>query len=421
MKNLNKKHKFSSTKKRKPLYPEPIESDNKEYNEKIRLKQTLNYYFRDFKTKSEKYNLKNHPSQYGVLISQNEIKNAFSNIDKLLNKFDFFTDLSLSYNPKIQGKFYNKTNVLLEKSNNPLLKNDYKLRIKKYYTLRKEENIIMDSNINNKIIIKENKLRNKKITKKKIYKKRKEQKQLDNIIENNKEEIKDIHSVNIENIKNKTNNKDENNEEEEYKFKENNDIGNKSNNKDVNNEEEEYKFEENNDIDNKTNNENESNEKEEYKFEENNNIKNKSNNEDDNNEEEEYKFEENNDIENKSNNENDNNEEEEYNFEENNDIESSKNKNENINSKDKSNEYFYEENEEIDNKNESQIKSNNKSENDFKIEENNMETFNNIIPNNSNKESIIKSQKTEKRELSDNEEIDNSLTDEEIEQILGEP
>ena len=50
-----------------------------------------------------------------------------------------------------------------------------------------------------------------------------------------------------------------------------------------------------------------------------------------------------------------------------------------------------------------------------------METFNNIIPNNSNKESIIKSQKTEKRELSDNEEIDNSLTDEEIEQILGEP
>ena len=373
MKNLNKKHKFSSTKKRKPLYPEPIESDNKEYNEKIRLKQTLNYYFRDFKTKSEKYNLKNHPSQYGVLISQNEIKNAFSNIDKLLNKFDFFTDLSLSYNPKIQGKFYNKTNVLLEKSNNPLLKNDYKLRIKKYYTLRKEENTIMDSNINNKIIIKENKLRNKKITKKKIYKKRKEQKQLDNIIENNKEEIKDIHSVNIENIKNKTNNKDENNEEEEYKF------------------------------------------------EENNNIKNKSNNEDDNNEEEEYKFEENNDIENKSNNENDNNEEEEYNFEENNDIESSKNKNENINSKDKSNEYFYEENEEIDNKNESQIKSNNKSENDFKIEENNMETFNNIIPNNSNKESIIKSQKTEKRELSDNEEIDNSLTDEEIEQILGEP
>ena len=134
MKNLNKKHKFSSTKKRKPLYPEPIESNNKEYNEKIRLKQTLNYYFRDFKTKSEKYNLKNHPSQYGVLISQNEIKNAFSNIDKLLNKFDFFTDLSLSYNPKIQGKFYNKTNVLLEKSNNPLLKNDYKLRIKKYYT-----------------------------------------------------------------------------------------------------------------------------------------------------------------------------------------------------------------------------------------------------------------------------------------------
>ena len=64
---------------------------------------------------------------------------------------------------------------------------------------------------------------------------------------------------------------------------------------------------------------------------------------------------------------------------------------------------------------------NNNIDNDFKIEENNMETLNNIIPNNNNKESIIKSQKTEKRELSDNEEIDNSLTDEEIEQILGEP
>ena len=179
MKNLKKKQKFPSLKNRKPLYPKPIESDNKEYNEKIRLKQTLDYYFRDYETKAKKYNLKNHPSSYGVLISQNEIKNAFSNVEKILNKIDFL-DLIPSYNTQIQEKLYNKTNVLFEKSNNFLLKNDYKLRIQKYNDFRKEENIIKDSeNNNNKKVIKnDNKLRSKKkiISKKKVNKKREEKK-----------------------------------------------------------------------------------------------------------------------------------------------------------------------------------------------------------------------------------------------------
>ena len=75
-----------------------------------------------------------------------------------------FSNLSPLYNPKIKEKLFNNTNILFEKSDNLVLKNDYKLRIQKYYDLSKEENIIKDrdSNINNKKRNTDIKMRSKK-------------------------------------------------------------------------------------------------------------------------------------------------------------------------------------------------------------------------------------------------------------------
>ena len=276
---------FKNSKKRKPLYPDEYKMN--EINEQKKLKRTMDNYFKDYNKMSKKLGIKDTPY---LLVSEKDYEDAIYNTDLMIRKWNDFYDMTPTYNPQVEDNYYNDSNIIFENTKNPLIKKDYKRRIEKLYPPPEEEMI----NSYNETF------KSGKKSNMNFY----------NSIGVKNEEKKEVKNIN---------------EEEEYKFDEND--------KNIN-EEEEYKFDEN---------DKNINEEDEYKFDENDkNI----------NEEDEYKFDENDNIEESINNEN-----------------KFKNINEN-----KENEYFYEEKEEIDNKDGPKLNNNKfnnyEENNDFEIEEN---------------------------------------------------
>ena len=220
MKSLNYKSKFSSSKKRKPLYPKQIESKNKEYNDKIKLKNTMDNYFRGYKQLSETLGLKKNPSSYGVIFTKKEIEEAYNNIDSMIENWDILYNFSPTYNPQIEDNLFKGNNILFEKTQNPIIKEDYELRIEKINSSIKKENIDLNQNLN---IDQEEKAKFK--SKKKLDKKKKNKNQKLNTITNKKKNLDNISEKNIEE-ENKSEdikqNINENNEEYKFDDKDNN-------------------------------------------------------------------------------------------------------------------------------------------------------------------------------------------------------
>ena len=147
MKSLNYKSKFSSSKKRKPLYPKQIESKNKEYNDKIKLKNTMDNYFTGYKQLSEILGLKKNPSSYGVIFTKKEIEEAYNNIDSMIENWDILYNFSPTYNPQIEDNLFKGNNILFEKTQNPIIKEEYEWRIEKTNFSIKKENIDLNQKL----------------------------------------------------------------------------------------------------------------------------------------------------------------------------------------------------------------------------------------------------------------------------------
>ena len=299
MKNVYK-NKVKINKKRKPLYPD--EYKMKEINEKKKLKKMMDNYFNDYNKISKKLKITESPY---ILVSEKDYEDAVYNTDLMIRKWNDFYDMTPTYNPQVEDNYYNDSSVIFENTKNPLIKKDYKKRIEKFYQPSEQE----FSNTYNQTF------KSGKQSNMNFY----------NSISVKNEEKKEI----------------ENEDEEEYKFDEN-----------------DKKIDE----------------EEEYKFDESDKNFDEKKNED--NIEEEYKFDENDVIEESINNGNklkdvNKNKEDEFFYEEKEEID--KKDGPKLN-KNQEKEFFYEEKEEIDKKNGPKLNSNkfnNYEENiDFEIEEN---------------------------------------------------
>ena len=369
---------FKNSKKRKPLYPDEYKMN--EINEQKKLKKTMDSYFKDYNKMSKKLGLTDSPY---LLVSENDYEEAIYNTDLMIRKWNDFYDMTPTYNPQVEDNYYNDSSVIFENTKNPLIKKDYKKRIEKFYQPSEQE---MSNTYNQ------------------TFKSGKQS---------------NMNFYNSISVKNDEKKEIENEDEEEYKFDEND--------KKID-EEEEYKFDEN---DKKID------EEEEYKFDENDKNFDEKKNED--NIEEEYKFDENDVIEESINNGNklkdvNKNKEDEFFYEEKEEID--KKDGPKLN-KNKEKEFFYEEKEEIDKKNGPKLNSNkfnNYEENiDFEIEENivgkkesnkkikddteKLPLLNDIIKDDSkniSKNSTFKNKTKVEKKLKDNENMLNYMENEEI-------
>ena len=204
--------KFSSKKKRKPLYENT--SKNLEYNNQKKLQKAMDSYLNDYKRMSKKLGIKN-PEE--IIFSETDIEDSIYNIDLMVNKWGDYYDLTPSYNPQIEEyNLYNPTNIIFQ-SKNPIIKKDYNLRIQKIYPSKEPNN----EQFNLKSV--------KKNINESIKKNNNEQKEEDIIGEEEEYKFDD-------NDKNY-------NEEEEYKFDDNDKNYNEENKNNNDNIEEEYYFE----------------------------------------------------------------------------------------------------------------------------------------------------------------------------------
>ena len=229
MKNVYK-NKVKINKKRKPLYPD--EYKMKEINEKKKLKKMMDNYFNDYNKISKKLKITESPY---ILVSEKDYEDAVYNTDLMIRKWNDFYDMTPTYNPQVEDNYYNDSNIIFENTKNPLIKKDYKRRIEKLYPPPEEE-MINSYNATFKSGKKSNM---------NFY----------NSIGVKNEEKKEVKNINEEDEYKFDENDKNINEEDEYKYDENDNIEesiNKNKFKNINeNKEKEYFYEEKEEIDNK--------------------------------------------------------------------------------------------------------------------------------------------------------------------------
>ena len=124
-KRNNKNNNFKITNPEENLYSQT-------YQNKKRLNEMLDNYFKDYKTLQKKYQLKTSPNKYGIIISKNDYEKSRQNIDNIIKNENFF-DLNYNYRDindnvhlREKSSFFQSTDDI---ENNKIISTDYQKRI----------------------------------------------------------------------------------------------------------------------------------------------------------------------------------------------------------------------------------------------------------------------------------------------------